>query len=160
LLAVADWTIRDGERWVIEGPSGTGKTTLLRAIAGLWPDGAGQVAMTKRGSVMLVPQRLYLPLGTLKSAICFPDRAEDHDDAVIAALLERVRLDAHVGAMHELRMWQDELSPASSSGWRWPASCSSGPACWCWTRRRARSMPTMPPISISPCWTRCPVRPL
>jgi putative ATP-binding cassette transporter len=111
LLAVADWTIRDGERWVIEGPSGTGKTTLLRAIAGLWPDGAGQVAMTKRGSVMLVPQRLYLPLGTLKSAICFPDRAEDHDDAVIAALLERVRLDAHVGAMHELRMWQDELSP-------------------------------------------------
>lgn len=58
-----------------------------------------------------MPQRLYLPLGTLKSAICFPDRAEDHDDAVIAALLERVRLDAHVGAMHELRMWQDELSP-------------------------------------------------
>ncbi|WP_343528922.1 ABC transporter ATP-binding protein/permease [Sphingomonas sp.] len=111
LMEVADWTIRDGERWVIEGPSGTGKTTLLRAIAGLWPDGSGQVAMTNRGSAMLVPQRLYLPLGTLKNAICFPDRAEDHDDATIAALLERVRLDAHVDAMHELRMWQDELSP-------------------------------------------------
>ncbi|WP_198665896.1 MULTISPECIES: ABC transporter ATP-binding protein/permease [unclassified Sphingomonas] len=111
LLEVSDWTIRDGERWVIEGPSGTGKTTLLRAVAGLWPDGAGQVAMTKRGTAMLVPQRLYLPLGTLKTAICFPDRAEDHDDATIAGLLERVRLDAHVDAMHELRMWQDELSP-------------------------------------------------
>lgn len=111
LLSVPDWTIRDGERWVIEGPSGAGKTTLLRAIAGLWPDGAGEVAMTRRGSAMLVPQRLYLPIGSLKSAICFPDRAEDHDDATIAALLEKVRLDAHVEAMHQVRMWQDELSP-------------------------------------------------
>lgn len=111
LLALPDWTIRDGERWVIEGPSGAGKTTLLRAIAGLWPDGAGEVAMTRRGSAMLVPQRLYLPPGTLKNAICFPDHAEDHDDAAIAALLERVRLETHVPAMHEVRMWQDELSP-------------------------------------------------
>jgi len=111
LLEVADWTVRDGERWVIQGPSGTGKTTLLRAIAGLWPDGAGQVAMTRRGNAMLVPQRLYLPLGTLKDAICFPDRPEDHNDAEIAALLETVRLEPHIDAMHQLRMWQDELSP-------------------------------------------------
>jgi putative ATP-binding cassette transporter len=111
LLEVADWTIRNGERWVIEGPSGNGKTTLLRAIAGLWPDGAGQVAMTRVGTAMLVPQRLYLPLGTLKAAICFPDRPEDHDDAEIAALLKTVRLETHIDAMHELRMWQDELSP-------------------------------------------------
>ncbi|CAN5351233.1 ABC transporter ATP-binding protein/permease [soil metagenome] len=111
LLSVPDWTIRDGERWVIEGPSGAGKTTLLRAIAGLWPDGAGQVAMTRRGSAMLVPQRLYLPMGTLKNAICFPDRSEDHDDEAIAALLEKVRLSAHVDDIHQVRMWQDELSP-------------------------------------------------
>lgn len=111
LLSVPEWTIREGERWVIEGPSGAGKTTLLRAIAGLWPDGAGRVAMTRRGSAMLVPQRLYLPLGTLKNAICFPDRVEQHDDAIIAALLDKVRLGAHIDAMHQLRMWQDELSP-------------------------------------------------
>lgn len=111
LLALGEWAVRDGERWVIEGPSGAGKTTLLRAIAGLWPDGAGSVAMTGHGVAMLVPQRLYLPLGSLKNAICFPDRAEDHDDEAIAALLEKVRLSAHVSDMHQVRMWQDELSP-------------------------------------------------
>ncbi|MBB3859685.1 putative ATP-binding cassette transporter [Novosphingobium hassiacum] len=111
LIALADWVVRNGERWVIEGPSGSGKTTLLRAIAGLWPDGAGQVAMTRHGTAMLVPQRLYLPLGSLKNAICFPDRAEDHDDATVAALLEKVRLATHIDDMHQLRMWQDELSP-------------------------------------------------
>ena len=111
LLTLGEWAVRDGERWVIEGPSGAGKTTLLRAIAGLWPDGAGSVAMTGHGIAMLVPQRLYLPLGSLKNAICFPDRAEDHDDASVAALLEKVRLSAHVDDMHQVRMWQDELSP-------------------------------------------------
>ncbi|MFZ2982452.1 MAG: ABC transporter ATP-binding protein/permease [Sphingobium sp.] len=111
LLALGEWAVRDGERWVIEGPSGAGKTTLLRAIAGLWPDGAGSVAMTGHGVAMLVPQRLYLPLGSLKNAICFPDRAEDHDDEAIAALLGKVRLSAHVDDIHQVRMWQDELSP-------------------------------------------------
>ena len=111
LLALDEWMVRDGERWVIEGPSGGGKTTLLRAIAGLWPDGAGSVAMTRHGTAMLVPQRLYLPLGSLKNAICFPDRTQDHDDATITALLEKVRLATHVEDMHEIRMWQDELSP-------------------------------------------------
>ncbi|MES1986093.1 MAG: ABC transporter ATP-binding protein/permease [Pseudomonadota bacterium] len=111
LLALGEWAVRDGERWVIEGPSGAGKTTLLRAIAGLWPDGAGSVAMTGHGVAMLVPQRLYLPLGSLKNAVCFPDRAEDHDDEVIAALLKKVRLSAHVDDIHQVRMWQDELSP-------------------------------------------------
>ena len=111
LLSVPEWTIREGERWVIEGPSGAGKTTLLRAIAGLWPDGAGHVAMTQRGSAMLVPQRLYMPIGTLKNAICFPDRSEDHDDSVISALLDKVRLGTHIEAMHQSRMWQNELSP-------------------------------------------------
>ncbi|MEH3099847.1 ABC transporter ATP-binding protein/permease [Sphingomonas adhaesiva] len=111
LLDVGDWTVREGERWLVEGPSGAGKSTLLRAMAGLWPDGAGAVAMTGEGVVMFVPQRLYLPLGTLKAAICFPDAPEAHDDAAIAALLARVRLSDHADQLHALRIWQDELSP-------------------------------------------------
>lgn len=111
LVEVGDWTVRAGERWAVQGASGSGKSTLLRAIAGLWSDGVGKVFMTDRGSVMLVPQRLYLPPGTLKQAVCFPDDAEQHDDATIARLLSRVHLSAHVNAIHEVRMWHEDLSP-------------------------------------------------
>jgi vitamin B12/bleomycin/antimicrobial peptide transport system ATP-binding/permease protein len=60
---------------------------------------------------MLVPQRLYVPGGTLKEAVCFPARGPDHDDATVAAVLEKVRLGVHVPHMHETRVWQEELSP-------------------------------------------------
>lgn len=111
LLSVADWRVGTGERWVVQGPSGAGKSTLLRALAGLWPDGAGQVSITDHGTVMFVPQRLYLPMGTLKAAICFPDAADAHDDAAILAVLDRVRLSEHGGHLHAVRIWQEELSP-------------------------------------------------
>ena len=111
LVEVGDWRVGDGERWVIRGPSGAGKSTLLRALAGLWPDGTGQIALADRTTTMFVPQRLYLPLGTLKAAICFPDRPEDHDDATIAALLDDIGLGHLAADMHALRMWSEELSP-------------------------------------------------
>lgn len=111
LLEVGEWTVRDGERWIVEGPSGAGKSTLLRAVAGLWPDGTGAVAMTMAGTVMFVPQRLYLPMGSLKAAICFPDPPERHADDAIAALLVRVRLGEHIDNLPMVRVWQEELSP-------------------------------------------------
>lgn len=111
LLQVAQWSVRVGERWVIRGASGAGKSTLLRAIAGLWPDGAGRVALSNDLRVMFVPQRLYLPLGSLKDAICFPDQGADHDDAAISGLLNRVGLGQHIDHLHERRLWQEELSP-------------------------------------------------
>lgn len=111
LLAIGDWKVRDGERWAIIGPSGAGKSTLVRALAGLWPDGRGSVGLADRTRAMFVPQRLYLPLGKLKAAVCFPDRPEAHDDTVVGALLDRVRLGHLSTDLHALRMWQEELSP-------------------------------------------------
>lgn len=111
LVEVGDWWVGVGERWALCGPSGTGKSTLIRALAGLWPDGCGRVAMAQDSRAMVVPQRLYLPLGTLKAAICFPDRPEAHDDASIAALLEQVRLGHLADDIHGVRLWQEELSP-------------------------------------------------
>ena len=111
LVTIGDWSISQGERWALRGASGTGKSTLVRALAGVWPDGSGSVAMAKDSRAMFVPQRLYLPLGTLKAAVCFPDRPEDHDDTAIRDLLDRVRL-GHLGdEIHGLRLWHEELSP-------------------------------------------------
>lgn len=111
LAEIGDWRVREGERWVIRGPSGAGKSTLLRALGGMWPDGEGQVALADRAAAMFVPQRLYLPIGSLKAGICFPDPPEAHDDAVIAKLLEEVNLGHLAEDMHLSRVWQDELSP-------------------------------------------------
>ncbi|MBB4153555.1 putative ATP-binding cassette transporter [Sphingomonas jinjuensis] len=110
LLDIGDWCVQRGERWIVQGPSGVGKSTLLRAILGLWPDGAGEVSLAA-GRAMTVPQRLYLPSGTLKSAVCFPDPDSMHDDAQIVALLDEVGLSAHRDQLHAVRFWQDELSP-------------------------------------------------
>ena len=107
----ARWSVGRGERWVVQGPSGAGKSTLLRAISGLWPDGAGTVSLVDEGVVMFVPQRLYLPVGSLKAAACFPDAAETHADDTVLDLLQRVGLGAHAGELHERRYWQNELSP-------------------------------------------------
>lgn len=111
LVTVGDWQVRAGERWVIRGASGAGKSTLVRAIAGLWPDGGGTIALAAQTIAMIVPQRLYLPLGTLKTAICFPDAAAAHDDAAIAALLDTVHLPHLADALHAQRLWCEELSP-------------------------------------------------
>nr|WP_165374812.1 SbmA/BacA-like family transporter [Sphingomonas montana] len=111
VLHVAHWRVSMGERWVIRGSSGAGKSTLLRAIAGLWPDGAGRVTMCDDCRVMFVPQRLYLPMGSLKDAVCFPDRDQAHGDDAIIVLLDQVGLGQHRDHLHEKRLWQEELSP-------------------------------------------------
>jgi putative ATP-binding cassette transporter len=64
--------IRRGDRVLIKGESGSGKSTLFRAIAGLWPWGSGTIRVPQADEQMFLPQRPYLPLGTLRAAVCYP----------------------------------------------------------------------------------------
>ena len=76
LLEGAAARIQPGEAVLVAGPSGSGKSTLFRAIAGIWPFGAGRVRVPAGASVLFLPQRPYLPLGTLHRAVCYP--RDDH----------------------------------------------------------------------------------
>jgi putative ATP-binding cassette transporter len=111
LATIGNWHVEVGERWAVCGASGAGKSTLLRAVVGLWPDGQGSVSTALDTVAMFVPQRLYLPVNSLKAAICFPDLAENHTDETIIGLLDRVRLGHLAGQLYVSRFWQEELSP-------------------------------------------------
>jgi putative ATP-binding cassette transporter len=71
-----DVAIEPGERVLIAGESGSGKSTLVRAIAGLWPWGGGSISIKKDAKMFLLPQRPYVPSGTLRRAAAYPDAPE------------------------------------------------------------------------------------
>jgi putative ATP-binding cassette transporter len=85
LLHGAALTLPPGRSVVISGRSGSGKSTLFRALAGIWPYGHGAVRRPA-GRALFLPQRPYIPLGTLRHAITYPDGAAASDAAVRAAL--------------------------------------------------------------------------
>jgi len=95
---------------LIAGPSGAGKSTLLRAIAGIWPYGRGEIRIGK-GLMFFVPQRPYLPLGTLASALRYP-RSEKGAFPIprLAAALEAVGLGSLAAELDDVQNWSQRLS--------------------------------------------------
>ena len=73
MIEGADTAIAPGEKVLVKGGSGTGKSTLIRAIAGLWPWGSGRILRPDGARVAFVPQRPYIPRGTLRAAVLYPD---------------------------------------------------------------------------------------
>ncbi len=80
----AEVDILPGERVLVAGESGTGKSTLVRAIAGLWPWGEGSVQVASGAKMILMPQRAYVPVGTLRKAAMYPEPADSKDIEEIA----------------------------------------------------------------------------
>jgi putative ATP-binding cassette transporter len=106
----ANAEIKAGERVLIQGESGTGKSTLFRAIGGLWPWGAGEISTPPRESMMFMPQRPYLPLGTLKGALSYPADPNTYSDEDCAAALIRVGLTQLPPRLDEEERWDRVLS--------------------------------------------------
>ncbi|WP_083748508.1 ABC transporter ATP-binding protein/permease [Pelomonas sp. KK5] len=99
-----------GGRWLIKGASGAGKSTLLRTLAGLWPYGRGSVELPPRGSMMFVPQKSYIPAGTLKEALCYPKSVDQFSDEACRRALVACRLPQLVGELHDSARWAHRLS--------------------------------------------------
>lgn len=110
LVNVADWTFRAGESVLITGPSGSGKSTLLRAVSGIWPFGRGQVTVPEGRSVMLLPQRPYIPLGTLRSAVTYPGLPDSFDDETVRRALAAAQLGHLADRLDEEDAWGQRLS--------------------------------------------------
>lgn len=102
--------IQPGERLLVAGESGTGKSTLVRAIAGLWPWGGGSVDFHPGKRLFMLPQRPYIPSGTLRRAAAYPGAADDWTVPQIRAALDKVGL-AYLGdRIDEEAPWDQTLS--------------------------------------------------
>ena len=110
LLDGASFRIPPGQATVITGRSGAGKSTLFRALAGIWPFGSGQVQRPP-GTLMFLPQRPYLPLGTLRDAVCYPGSSRSISTVALAAALADVGLAALTPRLDDEENWTLHLSP-------------------------------------------------
>jgi putative ATP-binding cassette transporter len=99
VIAEATVEIERGERVLIVGESGAGKSTLFRAVAGLWRWGGGTIRLPEDDSMMFMPQRPYLPLGTLRAALAYPDAPDDFTTAQYEEVIKRVGLSEFLEAL-------------------------------------------------------------
>ncbi|CUX56317.1 MULTISPECIES: ABC transporter ATP-binding protein/permease [Rhizobium/Agrobacterium group] len=105
-----DVEIGPGERVLVAGESGSGKSTLVRAIAGLWPWGGGDVSFRAGSRLFMLPQRPYIPSGTLRRAVCYPQAAESWTLEEIGAALDKVGLGHLKDKVEEEAPWDQTLS--------------------------------------------------
>jgi putative ATP-binding cassette transporter len=111
LIEGASFDIRPGDTALISGPSGAGKSTLFRAIAGIWPFGRGEIRLPCDGRVLFLPQKPYLPIGTLREVVSYPTPPAGLDDATLREALLAVGLPDLAGRLDEAAHWALALSP-------------------------------------------------
>lgn len=108
LLTGLSCTIEEGERVILKGPSGSGKSTLLRLLAGLWPYGEGEIHLPSSQNSLFIPQKPYMPIGTLKEAALYP-RGEGKEEE-LKKLMETCGLASWAAHLEDERDWSHILS--------------------------------------------------
>ena len=110
VTAAPAFRLSPGERVLLGGPSGSGKTTLLRAFSGIWPFGSGTIALPPGKTALVLPQRSYLPQGTLRQALAYPGTATSYSAGDISAVLQQVGLGKLNARLDDTDNWSNILS--------------------------------------------------
>jgi putative ATP-binding cassette transporter len=111
LLESVRLRLRRGESVLLRGRSGSGKSTLFRLLAGLWPFGSGRIRLPEGASTLFLPQRPYMPIGTLREALWFPEPPDPAQDDEARAALDTVELPGLAERLDEYAHWSQVLSP-------------------------------------------------
>lgn len=111
LAAIDALDIAPGQRWLVRGRSGVGKSTVLRALAGLWGHGSGVIIWPDKGQVMFVPQLSYLPMGSLRACLSYPSEEGRFSTDEYLDALQSVQLSALASQLDEDGNWAKHFSP-------------------------------------------------
>jgi putative ATP-binding cassette transporter len=110
IVTTNDLVLPEGESALVTGPSGAGKSTLFRVISGIWPYGEGSVRIPTGSRVMVVPQKPYIPIGTLRAAIAYPAAPDSFADEDVRKALADVRLANFIPCLDREEAWGQRLS--------------------------------------------------
>ena len=110
LVARADLMVPPATSLSISGDTSSGKTAIVRAIAGLWREGHGTVRIGTQARIMIAPQQGYLPLATLREALIYPASGERLADGEIVAALDAAGLGHLVDKLDDTGRWDQSLS--------------------------------------------------
>lgn len=100
-----------GRYYLIKGESGIGKSTFLRTLAGIWPYASGEVLFPEHQRIMYLPQKPYMPIGTLAEAILFPNHSQKELEARLEEVMRHCHLESFIPRLREAATWSEKLSP-------------------------------------------------
>jgi len=110
IVSGARFAIHPGDRLLVTGPSGVGKSTLFRGISGIWPFGAGRVELPPHARILFLPQKPYIPIASLRDAVTYPAAPGTFSDDALRTALRDCKLGAFADRLEEVAHWSMAMS--------------------------------------------------